>query len=144
MLHSPLSQRLRTDILEPVGPFSPLPEVSSMRSNDGLSAEQLRLTLAYIQSRLDQPIRLAEIAVELGISQSYFCRLFRQSMRVPPYQYVLQQRVERAKRMLRTDQDMAIADIALACGFSNQSNLTRHFRQVTGTTPKLYRKRMSG
>ncbi|WP_228015754.1 helix-turn-helix domain-containing protein [Leptolyngbya ectocarpi] len=61
--------------------------------------------------------------------------------RDPPYQYVIWQRVEQAKQLLRRDRQVAISDAALDCGFANQSHLSKHFRQLTGTSPKAYRKR---
>ncbi|NEP46349.1 MAG: helix-turn-helix transcriptional regulator [Okeania sp. SIO2H7] len=108
--------------------------------HDGLSQSQLHRVLDYIQSHLAQEIRLADLADLLGMSQYYFCRLFRQSMGITPYQFVIQQRVELAKMLLRQPQRRAIADIALECGFSNQSNLCKHFRKITGATPNGYRR----
>ena len=107
---------------------------------EGLSNPQLHRVLDYIQTHLGEEIKLADLSAQLGMSQYYFCRLFRQSMGIAPYQYVIQQRVEWAKRLLRQQQLMAIADIALDCGFSNQSNLCKHFRKLTGMTPNAYRK----
>ena len=109
---------------------------------DGLSRYQLKQAIAYIHAHLDQHIKLADIAKLLGMSQYYFCRQFRDSMGIPPYQYVIKQRVERAKQLLRKDQQRAIADIALDCGFNSTSHLAKHFRQLTGTTAKAYRARM--
>ncbi|NJQ98711.1 MAG: helix-turn-helix transcriptional regulator [Hydrococcus sp. CSU_1_8] len=65
------------------------------------------------------------MAKQLNISLYYFCKLFVQSMGIPPYKYVLKQRVERAKRLLK-EEKRAIADIALECGFANQT----HFEQA--------------
>lgn len=61
-------------------------------------------------------------------------------MGVSPYKYVIQQRVELAKSLLRQSPKMSIAAIALDCGFTNQSALSKHFRNLTGTTPNSYRK----
>ncbi len=110
---------------------------------DGLSRYQLKQAIAYIHAHLDQTIKLADIAQLLGMSQYYFCRQFRDSMGIPPYQYVIKQRVERAKQLLRKDRSRAIADIALDCGFNSQSHLAKHFRQITGTTAKAYRRTSS-
>ncbi|MEM9484988.1 MAG: AraC family transcriptional regulator [Cyanobacteria bacterium P01_F01_bin.116] len=107
--------------------------------NSGLSKYQLHRVLDYIESNLGQEIKLADIAELLGMSQYYFCRLFRQSMGVSPYKYVIQQRIGLAKSLLRQPQTLSIAAIALDCGFSNQSALSKHFRTLTGTTPKAYR-----
>lgn len=104
----------------------------------GLPRYQLKRAIAYINEHLDQDINLAEIAQAVGMSRYYFIRLFKQSMGVTPYKYLNQQRVEQAKRLLK-QREIAIADIALRCGFANQSHFTKHFRQITGTTPKAYR-----
>ena len=60
-------------------------------------------------------------------------------MGIAPYQYLMQQRVERAKQLLK-QQAISISDIALDCGFANQTYLTKVFRQMTGVTPKAYQK----
>jgi AraC family transcriptional regulator len=109
-----------------------------LESYGGLSQYKLRQAIEYIDAHLDQEITLTDLAEVLGMSQYYFCRLFKQSMTIPPYQYVLQQRVERAKQLLQQP-EVAICDIALECGFANQSHLTKHFRKLTGITPKAYR-----
>ena len=59
-----------------------------------------------------------------------------------PYQYLLQQRVERVKQLLKQT-DQSIMDIALLCGFNSHSHLSKQFRQLTGMTPKLYRSNVS-
>lgn len=107
--------------------------------DDGLSRYQLQYTLDLIHDHLSDEFKLQDIAEQLGMSQYYFCRLFKQSMGVAPYQYVLQQRVELAKQLLKQP-EKSIADIALECGFSTQSQMTQHFRKLTGTTPKAYRR----
>jgi AraC family transcriptional regulator len=61
---------------------------------------------------------LAELARVINISPTYFASLFKQAMGISPHQYVIQQRVEKAKLMLKK-MDIAIADIALQVGFSS-------------------------
>ncbi|MEC4812464.1 MAG: AraC family transcriptional regulator [Scytonema sp. PMC 1069.18] len=111
------------------------PKIST--STDGLSKQKLRLILEYIHGNLETEIHLTKLAQIAGISQYYFCQLFKNSVGITPYQYVIQQRIEKAKQMLK-NQKIAICDIALACGFANQSHLTKHFRKLTGSTPKNY------
>ena len=108
--------------------------------SDGLPKYKLRQAIDYIDANLDQEIRLANIAEVVGMSQYYFCQLFKQSMGIAPYQYVIQQRVERAKQLLQ-QREITISDIALQCGFANQSHFTKHFRKLTGITPKACRER---
>ena len=104
---------------------------------DGLSRYKLNQALEYINAHLDQEIKLSSIAEVVGISQYYFCRLFKQSMGMTPYQYVIQQRVERAKQLLQ-QRNVMIADVARAVGFADQSQFTRHFKRLLGVTPKQF------
>lgn len=111
------------------------PQISTY--TDGLSKSKLKHILEYIHSHIDSEIKLTKLAEMAGISQYYFCQLFKQSVGITPYQYVLQLRVERAKHLLKS-QKMTICDVALACGFADQSHFTKHFRKLTGMTPKMY------
>jgi AraC family transcriptional regulator len=108
--------------------------------DDGLSRYQLQQALDFIHAHLNSEFRLQDLAELLGMSQYYFCRLFKQSMGISPYQYVLKQRVELVKSLLSTQPRKSIADISLECGFSSQSQMTQHFRKITGTTPRAYRR----
>ncbi|BDM83768.1 helix-turn-helix domain-containing protein [Acaryochloris marina] len=105
----------------------------------GLSDLKLKQIINYIQAHLDQEIRLVDLAELSGMSRYYFSRLFRKSMGLTPYQYVIHLRVERAKSMLKGNRQMAIAEIALACGFTHQSHLNKVFLRLTGVTPRAYR-----
>jgi len=104
----------------------------------GLSERQLLQVVEYINDHLDQDIKLVDLATLLGISESHFSHRFKQSIGMTPYQYLLQQRVERAKQLLKQG-NRSIMDIALLCGFSSHSHLSKQFRQLTGMTPKAYR-----
>lgn len=104
----------------------------------GLPQRQLSKVLDYINTNLGQDIKLADLAGLLGMSPFHFSHLFKQSIGMAPYQYLLQQRIERAKQLLRQT-NHSIMDIAFACGFSSHSHLSKQFRQTTGTTPKSYR-----
>ena len=74
----------------------------------------------------------------LDLSQFHFSRLFKQSLGLSPYQYLIEQRIERAKQLLK-ETNQSILDIALNCGYNSHSHLSKQFRQVTGMTPKAYR-----
>lgn len=104
----------------------------------GLPQRQLMQVLDYIDAHLDRNIKLKNLAQLLDMSQFYFSRLFKQSIGLAPYQYLIQQRVERAKKLLKQT-DRSIVDIALDCGFNSHSHLSKQFRQLTGMTPKAYR-----
>jgi AraC family transcriptional regulator len=104
----------------------------------GLPQHQLLQVLEYINEHLDRDIKLVNLAQLLDISQFHFSHLFKQSLGTSPYQYLLQQRIERAKQLLKQT-DRSIMDIAFLCGFNSHSHLSKQFRQLTGMTPKFYR-----
>ena len=106
--------------------------------NRSLTNSQLQQAIDYIHIHLNRDLSLAELAGIVNISPTYFASLFKQAMGISPHQYVIQQRVERAKMMLKRT-DLAIADIALQVGFSSQSHLTQQFKRLTGLTPKQVR-----
>ncbi|NJL38587.1 MAG: helix-turn-helix transcriptional regulator [Leptolyngbyaceae cyanobacterium SM1_4_3] len=106
--------------------------------NRGLTRAQLQQAIDYIHTHLNRDLSLAELASVINISPTYFASLFKQAIGISPHQYVIQQRVERAKLML-SKTDLAIADIATQVGFSSQSHLTQQFKKVTGLTPKQVR-----
>ena len=75
----------------------------------------------------------------MGFSQSYFIRLFRNDVGVPPHAYVLARRLEKAKEMLQSSPDIPIKVVAIECGFSDQSHLTRLFKDKFSVTPMKFR-----
>lgn len=105
-----------------------------------LSDRQLLQVTDYISDRLADEIKLSDLAQLLGISQFHFSRLFKRSVGVPPHQYLLQQRLERAKHLLKHT-ELSVMEIALLCGFSSHSHLGKWFRRYTGMPPKAYRVR---
>ncbi|MGG6293628.1 helix-turn-helix domain-containing protein [Leptolyngbya sp. AN02str] len=104
----------------------------------GLPQRQLLQVLDYIDAHLQQEIKLTDLASLVGMSEFHFGRQFKQGLGTTPHQYLLQQRIERAKQLLKQS-DRSISDIALTCGFNSHSHLSKQFRQLTGTTPKAYR-----
>lgn len=105
----------------------------------GLGDRKILQITDYIHAHLDQSIKLADLASVAGMSQFHFSRMFKQSMGISPHQYLLQQRVEQAKQLLKRSK-LTIAEIALQCGFNSQSHLSKHFRDAIGMTPSDYRK----
>lgn len=93
----------------------------------------------YLDGRYHDAVTLAELVRVTGVSESRLLRLFRRNVGLPPYAYVLTRRVEAAKR--RLDAGDPAAQVALACGFADQSHLTRHFTRIVGLSPVQYARR---
>jgi AraC family transcriptional regulator len=108
-----------------------------------LTPRQLRQVTDFILSSLGQDLPLQALAQEVGFSSYHFARLFRRATGESPHQYVLRQRIERAQRLLR-EADLPLAQIALDCGFANQSHLTLAFKRLIGVTPAAYRRQRTG
>ena len=107
----------------------------------GLSHKQLETVINYIEAYLDTNISLKELAIMSGLSPHYFCYLFKRSTGIAPYQFVIQRRIAKAKQLLK-QKDLSLVNIALDCGFPNQSALCRTFKNCVGTTPRKYRQQL--
>ncbi len=107
-------------------------------SAQGLSNPQLQEILDYIHEHLTNDLSLAELATIVGTGSHHFGNLFKRSTGLSPYQYIIQQRLDKAKELLK-DWDLSIVDIAIQSGFANQSHLTTAFRKYLAITPKKYR-----
>ena len=107
--------------------------------HNGLSRQEIKLVIDYIKANLEEKIGLDALAKITQTSPYYFSRLFKQSTGITPYQYVIQQRIELGKQLLKKE-ELPIAEIAMMCGFANQSSFTTTFRKLVGVTPKAYQK----
>ena len=105
----------------------------------GLAPWQVRRAKEIFSAKLDSSISLKEVARECGLSLSYFSRAFRRSMGIPPHTWLLQHRIEVAKEKLR-DHRLSVSQVALACGFADQSHLTRVFTSMVGLSPAAWRR----
>ncbi len=102
----------------------------------------MRRVLDYIDAHLTGELGLVELAAIAGLSPHHFVEAFKISIGTPPHRFVIERRVQRALELLRDD-DRAVAEIALAVGFSSQSHLTASLRRVTGLTPGRFRRSLS-
>lgn len=110
------------------------PQMSVSAETERLTA-RLRPALEYIHSHLSDDLALEDIARAVHLTPSYFSRLFKQAYGLSPYQYVIQQRVEAAQRLLQNSR-LSVAEVALMVGFVDHSHLIRHYKRLTGRTPR--------
>jgi AraC family transcriptional regulator len=109
------------------------------RYSCGISPHRLRQVQEYIQNYLgDNNLSLQKMSEVAELSKYHFIRQFRHSTGLSPHQYVKQQRIEKAKQLLKQE-ERSIIEIALECGFSNHSHFSKTFRKVTNITPRQFR-----
>jgi AraC family transcriptional regulator len=95
--------------------------------------------LDLVRRNLASDVSRARVAKECAMSPSYFSRLFAARHGVVFERFVMQERIDEAKRLLRST-DHPVHRVASACGFTSYAHLAKAFRRETGTTPRHFRK----
>ena len=109
----------------------------------GLGSARVRRIKEFVDAKMEGDLNIDEMAQSVGLSTAHFARMFRKSTGETPHQFVLRQRVDRAKAMLRAP-DTRILDVAVACGFKTQQHFAQVFRDACGVSPKEYRQDFLG
>ena len=115
----------------------------SRPARGGLAPWQERRAKEILSANLDGGVPLKEVARECRLSVSHFSRAFRRTMGVAPHHWLLTRRIEVAKEKLRNT-GLSLSDVALACGFADQSHLTRVFTGMVGVSPGAWRRTLDG
>jgi AraC family transcriptional regulator len=115
------------------------PRPGCRRTDGALPPRKLRAVVEYIKEHLRDSLTLEQIAAAAHLSAYHFARQFKEATGLPPHQYVIARRVERAQQLLQQDDDLSLAIIAARCGFCDQSQLSNHFKRVVGVTPRRFR-----
>lgn len=104
----------------------------------GLAPWQEKRAKEMIAASLGDEVSLAAVAGECRVSTRHFSRAFRQSVGLSPHQWLTQRRVDNAKQLLAVE-EFNLAQVALACGFADQSHFSRVFTAMTGSSPRAWR-----
>jgi AraC family transcriptional regulator len=129
-----LATGLAAALLHRHSSFSPVPFASST----AMSGHRLRQALSYIEDNLKQDLSLIEIAQVAGVSVAHLKATFRQTTGLPVHQYVIQRRVEKA-RLLLSESNLSISQVADETGFAHQSHMATHMRRILGLSPNAIR-----
>ena len=116
-----------------------VPRMAPPPVRGGLAPWQERRAKELMSTHLGREISLAFVASECRLSVSHFARSFKQCTGKPPHRWLLENRVDRAKELL-IDAELPLAEIALECGFSDQSHFTRVFSRTVGTSPGTWQR----
>ncbi len=118
-------------------PFGVQPHVLTFRSNAGAHVSTIR-ALFPASDVFPEDQSIARVAAKAGLSREAFTRKFTRQFGISPHAHRILARLNDARRQLRSG--APLADVAVACGFFDQSHLARHFFRVSGITPGTYRK----
>jgi AraC-like DNA-binding protein len=99
--------------------------------------------MAYLRDRLPRHIPLSELAAVAGLSESRFKERFKREIGMPPGEFMMRERIQRAESLLRTPR-RTITKVALALGFSSSQSFATAFRKYTNLTPRQYRRLRPG
>lgn len=139
----PLSRRLYAESIANVlaarlllGHMAERPRVAG--AVPALSAVAMRRVESFVTENLERNLSVSDIAATVSLSAYHFSRRFRVRTGMSPYQYVMRQRVERARQLLG-ERELALVDIACRAGFSSQSHFSAQFRKILGISPGRYR-----
>ena len=105
----------------------------------GRDDERVRRARSFLRENLSQPLSLAEIAAEAGMSRYHFLRVFQRQTGETPHRYLTRLRIEQARHELEHG-TATVTEVALRCGFASRTHFTTAFRRQVGTTPSAYRR----
>jgi AraC-like DNA-binding protein len=108
---------------------------SRRRRNDGREEIASRAR-QYLEAHFAERVRIATLAAVCGVSSFHLIRLFHREIGLPPHAYLKQVRLGKAVELLR--QGMPVSMVAYACGFADQSHLTRSFKRTWGVPPRRF------
>jgi AraC-like DNA-binding protein len=104
-----------------------------------LARWRLKRAIDYVEARLGEPLRLADVASAAGLTRMHFAAQFRAATGLSPHEYLLRRRIERAQEMLEGS-PMSMVDVALSVGFQTQSHFTTVFKRFAGQPPQTWRR----
>ncbi len=122
-----------------LGVETSIPDLSAPNISGPLTRWQLVRALELFETNFDRRIRLDEVADAVRMSKSHFSRAFSDSVGEPPARYLRRYRVKRAHQMMLST-SKSLSEIALNCGFADQSHFTRTFRRMVGVAPAAWRR----
>ena len=100
--------------------------------------KQVRLARLLLDQSYDTPITIDDLSREAALSPYHLIRTFRRAYKQTPHQYLVRQRIARAKELLRNS-DLSITEICVAVGYESMGSFSTLFRKVAGVSPSAYR-----
>jgi AraC family transcriptional regulator len=117
------------------------PRQPTRRRYGAFPRAKLRAVVEYVEEHLDASPTLEQMAAIAGLAPTYFASQFKRATGLPPHQYVIARRVERAKQLLQGEGDVSLTEVAARTGFSDQSHFSHYFKRLVGVTPGRFQMR---
>ena len=111
-------------------------------SRGGLASWQMRIVTQHIEEHVGDNVSLGTLAEIARLSESHLCRAFKQSFGVPPHEYHVQRRIEKAKALL-AERNLSVTEVGFSLGYSHTSSFSVAFRKITGRSPREFRRGFS-
>ncbi|NLR98327.1 AraC family transcriptional regulator [Rhizobium sp. P38BS-XIX] len=99
----------------------------------------MQIVIDHINDNLDKPLPVDELARVSGLSRAHFSRVFSESEGVPPAEFVLQQRMQRAAKLLTKAAFIPVKEVAIMSGFDDANYFSKVFRRIYGINPTEFR-----
>ncbi|MFJ6321788.1 MULTISPECIES: AraC family transcriptional regulator [unclassified Rhizobium] len=99
----------------------------------------MQIVIDHIDANLDKPLPVEELAKVSGLSRAHFSRVFAESEGVPPAEFVLQQRMQRAAKLLTKAAFIPVKEVAIMSGFDDANYFSKVFRRIYGINPTEFR-----
>jgi transcriptional regulator GlxA family with amidase domain len=99
----------------------------------------MQVVIDHINANLDKPLPVEELAKVSGLSRAHFSRVFAESEGVPPAEFVLQQRMQRAAKLLTKAAFIPVKEVAIMSGFDDANYFSKVFRRIYGINPTEFR-----
>lgn len=126
--------------LAPPGqPIVPQASTPIAKAGGRLSGHMIARLTAFVDSRIDRPMSVADLARAAGLSEKHFARCFALATGLSPGRWLIQRRIKTAQRIMSLG-DLSLCEIALACGFADQSHFTNSFTRIVGCSPGRWRR----
>lgn len=116
-----------------------IPDQETEQPNGRLTQGQMNKLISCVNARSNCRLTVAEMAESVGLSESWFANVFKQTTGKTPLQWQLGNRIDLTQKLL-LENDLTVAGIAAQLGFADQAHLTKAFRQITGHTPAAWRR----
>ncbi len=116
-------------------------EVETASLQDLETLQRLGRAREFIDHCYDHPLSLDQISEKACFSRYHFLRLFRKAFNQTPHQYLIERRIEKAKELLRTDDELRVTDICFEVGFQSLGSFSSLFHKCVGHAPVTYREK---